>query len=231
MRLLTEKELAWSSVVANNNMNRSRNASGVNSYEKDIKLNPIKFLLKQIEAHGSAVWLDLCCGEGRALVETAKYLQHHNLQDKARLTGLDLVDYFITIPSSVNCLDFLCLSVSDWEPFAKYDLITCVHGLHYAGDKLAALKKCLKAISDSGCFVANFDIKSININGMDAHKFIKAIFVANNIQYSARTRVIQCEGPRDMDFGVRFLGADDMAGPNYTGQEAVNAYYAALDRH
>ena len=36
MNLLQEKELIWSPVVANCNMNRKRNLSGVNSYEKDI---------------------------------------------------------------------------------------------------------------------------------------------------------------------------------------------------
>ena len=42
--LLNEQALEWSPVVANNTMNRERKATGVNSYEKDIKLNPLVFL-------------------------------------------------------------------------------------------------------------------------------------------------------------------------------------------
>jgi len=231
MTLLTEKELVWSPVVANNNMNRSRNARGVNSYEKDIKLDPIKFLLKHIEAYGSVTWLDLCCGEGRALVEAAKYLQSHNLQHRAKLTGLDLVDYFVPMPSSVTCLDFLVQPLNGWKPVLKYDLITCVHGLHYAGDKLAVLQNCLTSINNNGYFIADFDIKSVYINGIDAEKYIKAIFVANSIQYNAKTHIIRCAGLRNVNFEVTYLGADDKAGPNYTGQGAVNAYYALIDKH
>jgi hypothetical protein len=33
-------------------------------------------------------------------------------------------------------------------------------------------------------------------------------------------------GPREVEFGLQYLGADDTAGPNYTGQPAVAAYYA-----
>ena len=40
MKLFPENELVWSDVVANTRMNRKRSAVGVNSYEKELKLNP-----------------------------------------------------------------------------------------------------------------------------------------------------------------------------------------------
>lgn len=42
--LLNDEDLQWSSVVANNTMNRQRKAVSVNSYEKDINLTPIHYL-------------------------------------------------------------------------------------------------------------------------------------------------------------------------------------------
>ncbi len=44
MKLLTESELIWSPIVANNRMNRKRRASGINSYEKELKFKPETFL-------------------------------------------------------------------------------------------------------------------------------------------------------------------------------------------
>src|SRR5262249_8577045 len=40
---------------------------------------------------------------------------------------------------------------------------------------------------------------------------------------------IVCEGRKDFTLNYRYLGADDAAGPNYTGQAAVNSYYDQLE--
>ncbi|GAB3891420.1 hypothetical protein GCM10029964_064560 [Kibdelosporangium lantanae] len=37
-------------------------------------------------------------------------------------------------------------------------------------------------------------------------------------------------GHRQVHLPVQYLGADDQAGPNYTGQPAVNSYYGELNR-
>ncbi|SHN00491.1 hypothetical protein SAMN05216311_104290 [Chitinophaga sp. CF418] len=71
MELLRENELIWSPVVANNRMNRKRTASGVNSYEKELNFNPGIYIDKRLEEQGYAKWLDLCCGEGNALLQYA----------------------------------------------------------------------------------------------------------------------------------------------------------------
>jgi len=44
MKLLAEKDLIWSPIVANSRMNRARKSSGVNSYEKEFKFKPENFL-------------------------------------------------------------------------------------------------------------------------------------------------------------------------------------------
>ena len=55
-------------------MNRKRKATGINSYEKDIQFHPISFLASKIKQE-NIHWLDLCCGEGNALIEAARYFQ------------------------------------------------------------------------------------------------------------------------------------------------------------
>jgi SAM-dependent methyltransferase len=225
MKLLTEEELIWSPVVANINMNRKRKATGINSYERDVKLSPIKLLLQRIETNGTAAWLDLCCGEGNALIEAAITLQRKDVQHTTRLTGIDLVDHFTTIPTGINNLQFLVSSIDKWVASQQYDLITCVHGLHYAGDKLAALAKTFAALKHDGVFIANFDIASIQVKNVDTKKYLQNIFAKHGVQYNVRSHIITCNGAKDIDFGVVYIGANDGAGPNYTGQEAVDGYY------
>jgi hypothetical protein len=46
MDLLSNQNLESSPVVANNRMNRERNAVGINSYEKDIYPSPVEVISK-----------------------------------------------------------------------------------------------------------------------------------------------------------------------------------------
>jgi hypothetical protein len=48
---------------------------------------------------------------------------------------------------------------------------------------------------------------------------------AAGFAYDARTRRIRRTGRFDGALPFRYLGADDRAGPNYTGQPAVCSYY------
>ncbi|PSL26971.1 class I SAM-dependent methyltransferase [Chitinophaga ginsengisoli] len=229
MELLTENELIWSPIVANNRMNRKRIASGVNSYEKELNFNPGMYLDKCLEERGHAKWLDLCCGEGNALLQYAVEATDKKQQDRITLKGIDLVDQFQSIPPAVNCLQFEICSLVDWEEKEQYDLITCIHGLHYVGDKLKALIKGLKAISEHGVMMANLDLNNIKIEGDQKGNYLKKLFKENEIGYNVRRKLITCEGPRDIKLNLTYKGADDKAGPNYTGQAAVDSYYSISD--
>jgi tRNA G46 methylase TrmB len=92
MKLLEEQELIWSAIVADTRMNRKRKASGINSYEKEFRFKPEKLLRDYIERFNQVKWLDLCCGEGNALLQGALHLAEHHLQDSAKLKGIDLID-------------------------------------------------------------------------------------------------------------------------------------------
>jgi len=45
------------------------------------------------------------------------------------------------------------------------------------------------------------------------------------LEYDRRRRLVACQGRKHPEFPFRYLGADDRAGPNYTGQPAVDSYY------
>lgn len=226
MKLLPESELVWSDVVANNRMNRKRSASGVNSYEKELRFKPETFLNARLQEQGHIKWLDLCCGEGNALLQYAKELTDKGLQDKAVLRGIDLTDHFQFIPETISCVHFSVQSMVQWKADDQYDLITCVHGLHYIGDKLKVLTEAFKAIAERGSLIANFDLKSVKVEGDPAGQYLKRLLKDNQVQYNARQKIISCAGPRNIETNLTYKGADDKAGPNYTGQESVDSYYA-----
>ena len=130
MQLLSEDKLVWSAVVANSRINRKRKASGVNSYEKEFKFKPETFLECKIQEFGHASWLDLCCGEGNALIQTANYFYDKELQHKIKLKGVDLLNLFKPVSSNLVNLILESKSVIDYETDQKFDLITCCHGIH-----------------------------------------------------------------------------------------------------
>lgn len=43
-----------------------------------------------------------------------------------------------------------------------------------------------------------------------------------------RRRLVSCNGRKLVSLPYRHLGAGDQAGPNYTGQPAMNSYYEVV---
>lgn len=223
MRLLTAQELEFSSVVANCAMNRERQLSGSNSYERELGLNILSLLRT---CSDSASWIDLCCGTGRALIEAAAELTQEGDTGHFYLEGLDLAGHFNPNPFP-NLLTLREQGLESWIPTGPYALVTCVHGLHYVGDKLAVIAKAVAQLHPDGEFVANLDLANFrNADGCPAGRGIAARLRKQGISYDARRRLVSCRGPREVEFELRYLGADDQVGPNYTGQRAVDSYYA-----
>lgn len=226
MKLLPEDRLIWSPIVANSRMNRERNSSGINSYEQEFKFKPEEFLASKVKKFGQASWLDLCCGQGNALVQTAKYFDKLGQQNRVKLKGIDLVDTFPPIDNHLTCLEFESGSLIAWEPDQTYDLITCVHGLHYLGDKLKIIEVSVNALNQYGLFVANLDLDNIVIQGENASSYLKNSFKQYGVTYNSRLKVIKQIGNVAIKFDLGYLGADDEHGPNYTGQDSVTSYYS-----
>ncbi|MDI1465728.1 methyltransferase domain-containing protein [Catellatospora sp. KI3] len=145
------------------------------------------------------------------------------------LTGVDLIDWFDPAARTAPGLDLHVASVSCWEPGRAYDLITCVHGLHYVGDKLGVLARALTWLSPGGTFAAHLDLASIRLaDGTDASRTLRRLLRENRVGYDARRRIVTCVGPRNLDLPFTYAGADDRAGPNFTGQPAVDSHYRPL---
>ena len=226
MKLLPEHALIWSPIVVNSRMNRQRNSCGINSYEQEFKFKPEEYLASKIKELGCASWLDLCCGEGNAIIQTAMHFDKLGQQDLIKLKGIDLVDTFPLMNSNMRCVEFVTASLIDWNPDQTYDLITCVHGLHYVGDKLKVIETSIKALNPHGLFIANIDLKNIMIQGKNTNSYLKNSFKQYGISYNSRRKVLSQIGNANIKFDVTYLGADDDCGPNYTGQDSVTSYYA-----
>ncbi|HEX8005464.1 MAG TPA: class I SAM-dependent methyltransferase [Trebonia sp.] len=230
-RLLDDEALEVSAVVANCAMNRERQLAGVNSYARELGFNPLDVIVAQIRgtaaSTGTAGWLDLCCGSGQALIQAAGQLHAAGLAGRVTVTGVDLVDAFGPVPAPVPDLELVCAPVTAWQPTRSFDLITCVHGLHYIGDKLAVLARAASWLTSHGRLIADLDLSAIDLgDGPAAARRLAARLRAAGFAYSSRRHQITCTGRRDVRLPYSYLGADDRAGPGYTGQPAVRSHYA-----
>ena len=228
-KLSTEVALESSAVVANCRMNRERGIVGKNSYTADLFLNPLEFLGKGIENDQPVGWLDLCCGTGRALIQAADFFQRSGAADRVVLQGIDLVEMFDDVPTELSHLTLEAASLRDWAASAEYDLITCVHGLHYMGDKLGLISRAVGWLKPEGLFLAHLDLDNLKLTtrqwlGGPLGKYFKRV----GLDYHCDRRLLSCRGKRHIEFPWTFAGADDSAGPNFTGQLAVDSYYSPL---
>lgn len=227
--LLHQERLLSSGVVANNRMNRERVCTVKNSYEQDLSFNPINFLGERIETKGSAAWLDLCCGSGRALIEAATVL--FGEKRRLRIVGVDLIPMFQPFSSALKNLKLLQSSIEDFEPNQRFDLITCVHGLHYIGDKLTAIQKAVGWLKNDGVFLANLDLNNLKfIEEQKSNRSIIAFLRKHGFEFDSRKHLLARTGGKQFELSFEYVGADDAAGTNYTGQAAVNSYYRCLKR-
>ncbi|HVE56075.1 MAG TPA: methyltransferase domain-containing protein [Pyrinomonadaceae bacterium] len=232
-RLLNNSRLLGSGVVANNRMNRERACLGSNSYQKDLSFDPIEFLKERLANNKFVSWLDICCGEGRALTETATYFadleRAENTSFNLRIIGIDLAGMFCLLPSGINNLTLLETSIEEYEPEQKFDLITCVHGLHYIGDKLSVIGKAAQFLEKDGIFLANLDLKNLKLlEEENSTKIFTEFFSAKGFIWNKRKHLLCLRGGKIFDSPFIYQGADDKAGPNYTGQPAVDSYYKIL---
>lgn len=162
-KLLGTSALERSEIVANACMNRERNLSGANSYEADLGLDPLEFLFKVLERQGQASWLDLCCGTGRALLQAAGTIERTGLASRIQLLGVDLVPMFDPLPAGLSWIRLVSASVEKWDTDERFDLITCVHGLHYVGDKLRVLQRASGWIRGDGLLMVHMDYRNLNL--------------------------------------------------------------------
>lgn len=224
MPLLDDVVLEQSGIVANCRMNRERILTGANGYAKEVRFHPLDFLKECAALKGKARWLDLCCGTGKALIEAASLVEREKLN--IHIVGIDLVENFNLFDNQFSCLELIQASLSHWESDSSFDLITCVHGLHYIGDKLDLLARASSWLTENGRLVANLDLDNIKLeDGRIAKRTIANEIRHQGFEYSFRKKLIQKTGKQHIALPFQYQGADDQAGPNYTGQPAVDSFY------
>ncbi|MFD4353163.1 class I SAM-dependent methyltransferase [Nocardia sp. NPDC058518] len=223
--LLDNLTLEQSSIVANNAMNRGRGLSGVNSYTRELGFDPYEVLAERLRADSTAqvTWIDVCCGSGRALLEAEARFDREFPAADLTIIGIDLVDFFLGTPRTPR-LHLLATSATTWTPPRKADLVTCVHGLHYIGDKLALIEAMTSWLAPTARFAADFDPTEIRRpNSSPATDTVIETLRAAGLTYDVRRH--QIHGHGRPDFAAVYLGADTTAGPGYTGQPSVVSYY------
>ncbi|WP_406695199.1 methyltransferase domain-containing protein [Singulisphaera sp. Ch08] len=227
MDLLDDDELERSAVVANCRMNRERNLAGTNGYDKELGFNPLDLLRERASNGRSATWLDLCCGSGKALIEAARIVHNNGLGTTITIVGVDLVGMFLRPDPDLPGLRLVTASLSAWGADRQYDVITCVHGLHYVGDKLRLISRAASWLTEDGLFAASLDLHNLRwSDGSAAGRNVSTALRREGVEYDPRRRLIRCRGKKALlDLPFRYMGADDRAGPNSTGQPAVNSYY------
>jgi SAM-dependent methyltransferase len=211
-------------------MNRERNLSGANSYERDLGFAPIDFLQKVLQRQEEAAWLDLCCGAGRALLQAAEAVQANALECKIKFTGVDVVPMFDPVPPGMDLVRLVSSSVESWQTEERFDLITCVHGLHYVGDKLGVLQRAADWMKPDGLLLMHVDHRNLRVAGRESSgpQFGRDLRKAGFRYLSGRHLLVREGNTRRRTLPYRYLGADDKAGPNFTGQAAVDSFYERI---
>lgn len=226
--LLADEVLEWSETVASCRMNRERELCGTNGYTAELPWNPLDFLQQRLAEESAVSWLDLCCGTGRALVQAGESVASSDLAGRVTIHGIDLVDQFARPNVPLPHVRLECASLHRWEPQQAYDLITCVHGLHYIGDKLGLVARAVSWLKPTGRFVAHLDLR--NLAACDegwTPAVWKSKLQEQGLEYDPKSRLLSGSGNCRVSFPFRYAGADDQAGPNFTGQPAVTPWYTA----
>ena len=219
MQLKTQQNLDYSDVVANNAMNRERGLVGVNSYEKELRFSIVDFLRERLKKQPQVAWLDLCCGKGYALQQASQIFSTNELV----IYAVDLVGDFVQVPGA----QFTVGSLPQALPKRCFDLITCVHGLHYIADKLQVIFRASQLLNAKGVFLANLDHRNIKSTSGKTLRGIVKLLSTSPCKYSAHILHISSEMGT---IPFAFMGADDKAGANYTGQPVVDSYYDFLSK-
>lgn len=226
-KLLDNSLLERSSIVANSTMNRQRKCSGGNSYQKELSFDVLDFLRTRLQKNENICWLDICCGEGKALIEAAENLAEY--EAKIQVIGIDLAGMFQPFSSEKNMLQMIETSFEAFSSKTEFDLITCVHGLHYVGDKLAFLQKAVSMLKPDGVFLANLDLNNFRFeNEKPAGQIIAKNLRRKGFDFNSKKHLLSVSGKKKVEFDFDYLGADDSAGANYTGQAVVASYYKTI---
>ena len=226
--MLPADELLASSTVANATMNRGRGLSGVNSYERELRFSLIDFLAERVREHGAAVWYDACCGQGRALVEAGRQFADDGWGSQVQIIGVDLVSMFT--PDEAPNVTLRAADVAAFTLEQPADLITCVHGLHYLGDKLGFLQHAYTLLAPGGLLLGHLDASNVlhAESGQSIWRQAARHAAKRGAALELKSHVLRVKRTdAPLDFGVTFQGGSISEKPNYSGITVINSWYTA----
>lgn len=227
--MLQADELLASPIVANSTMNRGRGFSGVNSYERDLRFSITGFLAERMQGRGSALWYDACCGEGRALVEAGRQFDAVGWGGQTQIVGVDLVNMFT--PNDAPHVTLLASDVTAFTLEHPADLITCVHGLHYLGDKLGFLQHAYSLLAPGGLLLGHLDASNVRAEDSKVSVWRQAARYAANrgVKLGLKSHLLRIQRTDAiLDFGVAYQGATVSEKPNYTGITVIDSWYMVV---
>lgn len=111
--------------------------------------------------------------------------------------------------NSSRSLTLIEPSLSTWNPEGEFDLITCIHGLHYIGDEQGLISRACSWLNQNGLFVASLDCGNLRLTpgGSSSRVFAKELRQAGG-EYPSNKRLISCEGHRRLSLPFVYIGAD-----------------------
>ncbi len=230
MTLLRADELLSSTVVANSTMNRGRGLSGVNSYERDLRFAILPFLAARVQERGSALWYDACCGQGRALMEAGRQLAAMDWGGCVQIVGADLVGMFA--PERAQSVSLMAADVAAFRPDRPADLVTCVHGLHYLGDKLGFLESAHAMLAPDGLFLGHLDPNNVRLadSGASAWRLAARQARINGVSADLKSYILRFERAEAvLRFGMSYQGASVSETQNYTGITVIDSWYTQTE--
>lgn len=223
MPILDASELLTSEIVANATMNRERGFVGVNSYTRELRFDIPAFLEERVQERGQAVWYDACCGRGQALIEAGEHFASNDWGCKVHLVGVDLIDLFgFRTASNIR---LIAADVGAFRLDAPADLVTCVHGLHYLGDKLGFLQSAYGMLASGGVLLGHLDAQNLRLPISWAALLRQT--QAKSISINLKSRLLRLDrGEAALDFDLAYQGASVSEQPNYTGITVIDSWYS-----
>jgi len=145
---------------------------------------------------------------------------------QVQIVGVDLVGMFT--PEQAANVTLTAADVAAFTLNQPADLITCVHGLHYLGDKLGFLQRAYAMLAPGGMLLGHLDPDNLRGLGAGASVWRQAarhaarggvvVDFKGHVLRIARTEAL-------LDFGLTFQGATISERPNYTGITVVDSWY------
>ena len=225
--MLSDADLLSSEVVVNAAMNRGRGLSGVNSYVRELRFDIAGFLARRVAERGRAAWYDACCGEGRALLEAASEWSATDWGQRVHILGVDLWDD-LPAPVVAPGVRFAAADVVTFDPGRPLDLVTCVHGLHYLGDKLAFLERAYALLDPGGLLVAHLDAANLRCKQQGAVVWPQVLrrVRKQGVDLTLDKHVLRLrKNETPLRFGAAYGGATVSERPNCSGMVVVDSWY------